>query len=241
MSSFPLAAVAATILSLPPAQVPAAVVQALHAAAPALTDRIDVLSYRAARRAGCTADGAEVVGGLNGSGQVMVRLLGISRNGLACEGWATVELRLFGSLWVTSRPVAAGAPLAGAVRQVEREIIRGFPLFPVRLLVRLLAVDNRPARVHHGHVIRVVHFRMGAQAVELEDIFAQHRPVVRGIKHLQVGRIAQQITAFAVLAKDRVRHRIDQFAQKKALIAKLLGHRQFDGFIRCFRRLRQVG
>lgn len=124
MTSPPLLALAATLLGVSGATPPAAVVEALHAAAPRFADRVAILSYRAELPSACKVDGAEVVGGLVGSGQASVRLQG-TQAGLACEGWATVQLRLFGHLWVTRQPIAAGAPVAEAVGRIEREIVPG--------------------------------------------------------------------------------------------------------------------
>jgi hypothetical protein len=130
MTSTPFIALAAALLGASGGTPPEAVVEALHAAAPRLADRVAILSYRAEIPSACNVDGAEVIGGLAGSGQTILRLQG-TQGGLACEGWATVQLRLFGHLWVTRQPIAAGAPIAEAVGRVEREIVPG--LKPVEL------------------------------------------------------------------------------------------------------------
>jgi len=77
--------------AMPPLWVEAAV----RSSAPATVQRVAVVAYQPNVPAGCAVDAAEVMGAVDGSGAATVKLIGRRPNGLACEGWARLELKLF--------------------------------------------------------------------------------------------------------------------------------------------------
>lgn len=106
-----------------PVPVYRAVAQAVQAPAGA---RMQVGNYRAAP--GCVPERAQVARRLQGSGTVSVQVQGKSGSGATCRGWAWVSVRLFAPVWVASRAVPAGTPLAqggaqSGVEQQEREVL----------------------------------------------------------------------------------------------------------------------
>ena len=79
--------------------------------------RLELVSVELPR--GCVPVGAEVPKPIDGSGPVAVRIRGDK-----CD-WAWARVRLFAHVAVASRAIPAGAPLEGALRWEEREIVNG--------------------------------------------------------------------------------------------------------------------
>jgi hypothetical protein len=114
-------------VTTPPANVlaPPAVVQALGRAAPFPGARVEVADYRPEVPTSCAVARAELPAPLAGSGRVALRLSGSLPGGKPCDGWAWAQVRVTAPVLVASRPVPAGAPLAGAVSAEEREVRGG--------------------------------------------------------------------------------------------------------------------
>lgn len=108
-----------------PMTVPPTVFQAVAKAVALDRARMEVGNYRPAP--GCIAETAQVPRRLLGSGTVSVQVQGkAASTGVPCRGWAWVSVRLYAPVWVASRALPAGTPLAeiGAnVEQRERELM----------------------------------------------------------------------------------------------------------------------
>jgi len=124
-----------------PSPVPAAVQAAVQAAAVPPASRARALEMSGSAPAGCEVDRAEVPGAVLASGKVAVHLFGRDESGRSCQGWAWVKVRASAPSLVTTREIAAGESLAGAVAPTEEEVLPGR-----RLLDRLPegAVAERP-------------------------------------------------------------------------------------------------
>src|SRR5512146_600211 len=70
----------------------------------------------------CAADAVEVARPVTASGRTSVRLRGRDAAGQPCDGWAWARVRVDGPVLVTTRRVAEGEPLSGAVTTVDREL-----------------------------------------------------------------------------------------------------------------------
>jgi hypothetical protein len=75
----------------------------------------------------CTATSAEVTQRIAASGRFPLRLRGRDATGQACDGWAWARVRVSGPALVTTRAVADGEKLAGAIETVRREIASSRP------------------------------------------------------------------------------------------------------------------
>ncbi|HEX7625004.1 MAG TPA: hypothetical protein VF400_15610 [Anaeromyxobacteraceae bacterium] len=73
----------------------------------------------------CEVRRAAVARPVAASGRLALRLSGSDASGRPCEAWVWAEVRLYAPALVTSRPVAIGEPLQGAVATAEREIRPG--------------------------------------------------------------------------------------------------------------------
>jgi hypothetical protein len=125
----PLLALATPALA---AETPRAVTEALAAALALPGARLDVQGWKLAST-GCTPESAEVERPIDGSGRYGVRVSGPgcgvasnvpgSKNAPGVWGWATV--RVFAPVFVTTRAVRSGELLAGAVKEMEKELRPG--------------------------------------------------------------------------------------------------------------------
>jgi hypothetical protein len=160
LASFLLAAPAAA------ADVPRVVTDALDAALAVPGARVDVQGWKLGT--GCTPDSAEVERPVDGSGRYGVRVSGpgcgltSARAGArapAVWGWATV--RVFAPVMVTTRAVRLGEPLAGAVKETEKE------LRPGRAPARAQEVTSAKAAraLSAGQLIEATHVELAGPAV----------------------------------------------------------------------------
>ncbi|HYS80362.1 MAG TPA: hypothetical protein VEM76_06605 [Anaeromyxobacteraceae bacterium] len=123
----------------------------------------------------CEARRAEVPHPVAASGRVALRLSGSDASGRACEAWVWAEVRLRAPVLVTTRSVASGEPLQGAVATAEREVRPGrTPLAALpegaradHALPAGTALDDGALRVgpRPGEPVTVL-LRAGALAVE---------------------------------------------------------------------------
>jgi len=135
----------------------------------------EVLELTGALPSHCALTRAEVPGVVSGSGRVAVHLFGAEASGRACDGWAWARVRVSAPSLVTTRPLAEGDPLDGAVATVEREVLAGRPPLSTlpegataaRALTAGVAVDEALIRVgaRPGEPVAVV-LRAGALFVE---------------------------------------------------------------------------
>ncbi len=123
----------------------------------------------------CEVRRAEVPRPVAASGPVALRFSGSDASGRPCEAWAWAEVRLRAPALVTTRPVAIGEPLQGAVATAEREVRPGRTPLAVlpegaradRALPAGAVLDEGTLRVgpRPGEPVTVV-LRAGALAVE---------------------------------------------------------------------------
>ncbi len=76
----------------------------------------------------CTADVVDAPRPITTSGRTALRLHGHDRSGRACDGWAWARVRVTGPALVTTRAVAEGESLTGAVTTRQREVEPGHPV-----------------------------------------------------------------------------------------------------------------
>jgi flagella basal body P-ring formation protein FlgA len=119
----------ALVLSAPAALAaevaPKEVVRAVARGAGLQRARATLIHYRAPGR--CNAERAEVERPITSSGTVSLHIEGTSADGSACRGFARADVRLFAQVWVTTKALQAGEPLAGATELEEREVQPGHP------------------------------------------------------------------------------------------------------------------
>jgi hypothetical protein len=82
-------------------------------------------SSSSARQAGCQVGDAEVLGSVEGSGRIAVKLIGQRPGGQPCEVWTWVRVRVMAPLPVSTRALRAGDPVAEAYVTEERELRAG--------------------------------------------------------------------------------------------------------------------
>jgi hypothetical protein len=116
----PLMVLASTAL----AEAPPFVVEAIARTSPGA--RATVTEYRPTLPAGCAATGAVALASPDLSGRLMLRLSGTAGSGGSCDGFATARAQLLGPVYVVTKAVARGAPLADAVT-VEERPVQGLP------------------------------------------------------------------------------------------------------------------
>jgi hypothetical protein len=146
--------------------IPPPVQSALEAASSIPQARIEVTSYAPQMPAGCHLAGAELGRTLAGSGRLAVKLVGNSKSGEACSGWAWVGVRMFARVLVAARPLREGDALEGATDLLEREIAAGRELLlspsgatAARSLTRGAIIEAGFARavgVRPGESIKVI-------------------------------------------------------------------------------------
>lgn len=88
--------------------------------------RATVTEYRPTLPPGCEATSAVALASPDLAGRLMLRLSGTSGGGLVCDGFATARAQLVGPVYVVTKPVARGAPLADAVTLEDRPV-HGLP------------------------------------------------------------------------------------------------------------------
>jgi hypothetical protein len=167
---------AAALLAMPePAEIALPVRTATAEAAALPGAQADVLALEGALPARCGLTRAELPGPISSSGRVAVHLFGREAGGRACDGWAWAQVRLRAPVLVTTRPVAEGDLLEGAVAMREREVLPGRPPLSTlpegaaaaRALAAGVAVDEALIRIgaRPGEAVAVV-LRAGALSVE---------------------------------------------------------------------------
>jgi len=108
-------------LALPPDTA----VQAVAAALAVPGARAEVVDLRTTSGASCPAVRAEALHPVTGSGSVGLRLTGTGPDGRPCQAFAWARVRVTTEALVTSRPVALGESLQGAVVAAAIELRPG--------------------------------------------------------------------------------------------------------------------
>ncbi len=149
--------------------------RAVEAALAVPQARVEVLDVAGAVPASCALVHAETPRPITGSGKAAVHLSGRDARGHPCAIWVWARVRVTGLTLVTTRAVADGEPLTGAVSPVEREIVPGRPLLAAlpegavagRPLPPGTALDEALLRIgaRPGEPVAVV-LRAGAIVVE---------------------------------------------------------------------------
>lgn len=106
------------------AEAPAFVVDAIARTSPGA--RATVVEYRPTLPSGCEATSAVALASPDLGGRLMLKLAGTSGGGVTCDGFATARAQLVGPVYVVTKAVARGAPLADAVVLEERPL-QGLP------------------------------------------------------------------------------------------------------------------
>jgi hypothetical protein len=149
-------------------------------AASAAGQRVEVLEAHLGLPTGCTATRVTVDEAVRASGVLGLGVEGTSAHGrCAGRGWARV--RVFAPVWVTTRALKGGEPLAGAVTRAERE--RGATTEPLAELRDRAVASTSLAR---GLVLEARHVRGEGPApgdhisvvVEAGDILLEQDGVV---------------------------------------------------------------
>ena len=135
LSSFHILALVAALApgSSSRVAVPAEVTQALSRAL--VVEGATVVPVHFASPANCHIRSASIPQPLEGSGRVAIKYVG-----QGCSGFAWADVQVWAEVPVTTRAIAKGGPLAGAIAKTPREIRRGQnPFIPTAN-----AVANRP-------------------------------------------------------------------------------------------------
>ena len=139
--------------------------------------RAEVVDLAGSLPSPCALARAEVQAPIAASGRVAMHLFGADAGGRACEAWAWARVRVRAPSLVTTRALADGDALDGAVAPMEREVQPGRPPLPVlpegaiaaRALPAGAAVADADIRVgaRPGETVAVV-LREGALTIEQE-------------------------------------------------------------------------
>ena len=97
----------------------------MEAALAITASRAEVLAVEGTLPAACARARAEVPRPVTASGRVAARLTGPAGAPEACDRWAWLRVRVTAPALVTTRELADGASLEGAVRLEEREVTPG--------------------------------------------------------------------------------------------------------------------
>ena len=87
--------------------------------------KVEYRTYRAKMPAGCRIRYAQVDRPIQRSGRVLVKTTGLKNNGVSCQGWAWVSIKLKVRMWVVTRSIDNGDPLQGHVSRRWRELKNG--------------------------------------------------------------------------------------------------------------------
>ncbi len=133
--------------------VPAPVSEALLSALAVEGGRVIVRAFQMPRAPACRPREASVDGIIDGSGRYPVRL-----RGPGCPAWAWARIEVWAAVPVTTRAVAPGEELAGAVIATETEVRRA------RAPARLIPGARASRRLSRGQMVEVSHLQAAGAA-----------------------------------------------------------------------------
>ena len=87
--------------------------------------KVEYRTYRAKMPARCRIKYAQVDRPIQRSGRVLVKTTGLQNNGVSCQGWAWVSIKLKTKMWVVKTPVNVGDSLEGRVSRRWKELKNG--------------------------------------------------------------------------------------------------------------------
>ena len=87
--------------------------------------KVEYRTYRAKMPARCRVKYAQVDRPIQRSGRVLVKTTGLKHNGVSCQGWAWVSIKLKTKMWVVKAPINVGGSLEGRVSRRWKELKNG--------------------------------------------------------------------------------------------------------------------
>jgi hypothetical protein len=106
-------------------KVPKVVQKAIKEGISIKDSKVEYRTYRAKKPAGCRIRHAQVDRPIQRSGRVLVKTTGLHKNGISCQGWAWVSIKLKVRMWVVTRSIDNGDLLKGRVTRKWRELKNG--------------------------------------------------------------------------------------------------------------------